>query len=350
MRRIACFLNACLMSVLFLGLLVSANIFISQTFAATAPIQMTSGSCESLSETLCSGSDTSKRKRSVFEVAGRCFNNELKSMPKSETGTDAYEYEYVTYLEAFEKRFSKDWPSIEALFTTVKAATQASVQSNPTLNTKTKIDYTELLQKTHLILPSQHVKIGGTAEFKKTCGEYGLEDNGSFVRFADGKQFILLCPGRILASMGSGKSCPDTHASTDDLLYTLSHELGHSIGGNFARYDAKNEKWKIQEDPYFKEFSGCMKQRFAEFPQMDYGEASADYWASQSMSVVLKQNGFNVVESRNKISKAISGLCGTKIGSRHLPGNIRIERLITAQKNIREQIGCGTKPVDTCSL
>lgn len=349
MRRIACFLNTCLMSVLFLGLLVSANIFISQAIASTEPA-LALGSCESLSESLCSGNDVFKRKRSVFEVAGRCFKNELKLIPKSESGTPLNEKEFITYLESFEKRFQTEWPKIENLFLNVKSSMKISVRSSTSLNEKTKNDYIQLLEKTSLIRPSSHVRMGGSNEFKKTCGEYGLEDNGSFIRFADGKQFILLCPGRILAAMQGSRNCSQTRVSIDDLLYTLSHELGHSIGGNFARYDSKTETWRIQEDPYFKEFSGCMKRRFPEFPQMDYGEASADYWASQSMAVVFKERGLNAVESREKISKAVSGLCGTKIGNRHLPGDVRIERMITAQKSIRDQIGCGTTPVDTCSL
>lgn len=348
MRRIACFLNACLMSVLFLGLLVSGNIFISRAFADVTPVA--TGSCAQLSESLCGNSDTQKRKRSVFEVAGRCFPSELKAIPKSESGSKEHEAEFIAYLEGFEKRTRADWPQVEALFMSIKAATKASVRASTTLTQKTKANYVELLEKTHLILPSEHVRVGGTSEFKKTCGEYGLEDNGSFIRFADGKQFILLCPGRILAAMGSAEPCAKAKVSSDDLLYTLSHELGHSIGGNFARYDTRSESWKIREDPYFVEFSGCMKKRFSEFPQADYGEASADYWASQSMSVLLKDQGLSADASRLKISKAVSGLCGTQIGTRHLPGAVRIERLITAQKNIREQIGCGAQPVDTCSL
>lgn len=381
MRRIACFvgtcLNVCLMTVLFSGLLIASSVVISKSFAAessTTPqapllgvsqilkstdlvvsdvrspaIEREPTYCSNLAEFTCSGENYASRKRSIFEYSGRCLREEMGKNPKDET-SPSFEADYAAYISSVEKKIlSADRAQLESFFEEMKRNLVTSVNAEKKLSAAKKKEYVARVERVKLLWPSEHVKIGGSREFRNTCGEFGLEENASYAVFASGATYVVVCPGRIVAALKDTIGCERPQLDLGSLIYTLSHELGHSIGGNFMEFDKKAGVWVKQEDQSYGNFKTCMKGKFNEYPQKDYGEAAADYWASQSMALYFKSHP----ETREStVKKTMAGLCGTSLTHRHLPGDVRIRDLIGTQTSLRASLGCTntTGNSKTCTL
>lgn len=381
MRRIACFvgtcLNVCLMTVLFSGLLIASNVVITKSFAhesATIPqaqlmgvsqilkssdlvasdlrspaIEREPSYCSNLAEFTCSGESYASRKRSIFEYSGRCLREEMGKNPKDET-SPTFEAEYAAYISSVEKKIlDSDRVRLERFFDEMKKNLITSVNAEKNLSGAKKKEYAARVEKVKLLWPSEHVKIGGSREFRNTCGEFGLEENASYAVFASGATYVVVCPGRIVAALKDSVGCDQPKLDLSSMIYTLSHELGHSIGGNFMEFDKKNGVWVKKEDQSYGNFQTCMKGKYNEYPQKDYGEAAADYWASQSMALYFKAHP----ETREStVKKTMAGLCGTSLTHRHLPGDVRIRDLIGTQANLRASLGCTNASASdkTCAL
>jgi len=337
MRRIAIYtaqifqtiLNVSFLAILFTGLLIGANFFIAQSFAQTvSALPPEPAYCKNLTTLTCQEETYASRKQSILEYSGRCLKDE----------TAKAEGDFLTSIAMIEGKVLKDPNAFKVFFDEVKNTLISAMESESALSAAKKNEFRTRLKSLRWLSAVDHIKMGGVEEFKKTCGESGLEENASYTVFASGAHYVVVCPGRFIAAMEKSTGCYSPTLNLASMIYTLSHEIGHSIGGNFFTFDSKNRNWIKSDDSSYLGFQSCMMEKFSEFQLKDYGEASADYWASKAMARYFEKN--SKLSHELTFKSTMAGLCGTSETSRHLPGNVRIQDLIGGQIELRTQLGC----------
>ncbi len=347
-------LSVSFLAILFTGLLIGANFFISQSLAQTvtrngvtqtddiarAPaIPPEPGYCKNLTSLTCQEETYASRKQSILEYAGRCFRDE----------TTKTQGDFLGYITMIESKVLKNPSVFKSFFGEVKKTLIAALEAEPGLTPAKKKEYLGRLKSLQWLSAVDHIKLGGAEEFKKTCGERGLEENASYTVFADGSHYVVVCPGRFIAAMEKSTGCYSSELNLSSMIYTLSHEMGHSIGGNFVSFDSKKKIWVTTDDVSYLGFKTCMKEKFSEFIQKDYGEASADYWASKTMARYFAKN--RKINRDTTFKSTMAGLCGTSETARHLPGNVRIQDVIGGQNELRVELGCQQQKAGrTCQI
>lgn len=358
MRRIAHFfetiLSVSFLAILFTSLLIGANFFISQSFAQTVTAHGISQTdeilrapailpepayCKNLTDLTCQSENYASRRMAILEYSGRCLRDESTKVKG----------DFVGYISMVEAKVLRDPKSFRKFFSQIKAHLVRALKNELALSPTKKKEFAARLESLQWLSASDHIKMGGIEEFKRTCGEWGMEENASYTVFADNTHYVVVCPGRFITALEKSTGCYSSHLDLSSMIYTLSHEMGHSIGGNFFSYDQNKKLWIRSDDKAYLGFQTCMKEKFSEFPQKDYGEASADYWASKAMASYFEQH--KSFSQNLTFKNTMAGLCGTTPTSRHLPGNIRIQNLIGGQKELRTQLGCQTPRDDrTCKI
>lgn len=201
------------------------------------------------------------------------------------------------------------------------------------------------------------------------CGDgiNGLSDN-AFAGEVRGVSYIVMCPGTVLGSIGSGN---DKELAFRNLLRVMSHELGHQID-SYHFNGAYQKMYGCLEsthagglllDPKLEKKLSAWSMTKRHIPLYKVAsnarEITADFWAARTMAQYLKTVP---QEDRHQVLRQAYGqrcesdgdYSGTpENGMSHPPSIWRYEVMVRRDQDISGLLGCrtlsaGGKP--SCSL
>lgn len=182
----------------------------------------------------------------------------------------------------------------------------------------------------------------------ESCGKDGLEDN-AFAAEADGRKFVIMCPGDYLAIFEPGNKNGISGLEIAGEIWTLGHELGHHI--DFEDFKTSYENLTAcVEDHYLnqlgEEEEGVREILTKESVPRYMKEISADYWGTEAWVGVFS----SIKDEQTKlyvIQDSLEGLCGTPDDGQsggHPEGRFRIENFVRRNPRLSQTLGCKINP------
>ena len=193
-----------------------------------------------------------------------------------------------------------------------------------------------------------------------SCGLSGLSVN-AFATTLNGQRYVLICPGFQITM----HETPSMQERIDNILFVLSHELGHHID---------NSVKGINEEPYLP-FLDCVFNNYTKAlvksrPIENYcktstedlckaqvvlshaGEMIADMWANKVLAIYANDQQLSMVQTNRLLMRTYGNICGTQDEGIHPSGNFRIGIMLRLTPEISDYLSCDNSriKVPACTL
>lgn len=167
----------------------------------------------------------------------------------------------------------------------------------------------------------------------------------------DGTKYLVVCPGLVVASLGSGA---DDEGNFRNLIFVLAHEWGHHIdSADFSTV--------------YSGFNSCLKKDFADGLKLPnvvseilastqlgpewtrqrkvdvhMREMVADFWGVQAMVEYFSRAGLNQTPSERLefLREAYGAICGSPDDGTHPSAEFRINVLLRRNAAMAPALGC----------
>lgn len=169
---------------------------------------------------------------------------------------------------------------------------------------------------------------GSLERFLMICGPDGMEPDAFMDDdWREGETPVFICPGTIAASLRPGRS--RNIVNRDGFIFTMGHELGHSID------------WERFPDAY-KKMKNCLERKYwqGDNPIKEYMiEMSADHWGAEVLGRYLKEKVARNEREQALIS-SIADLCRLEANENYPSGEFRIGVLLRRNLTLESSLGC----------